>query len=91
MPPIPQGLLDTDEAYIAHLIEVVSEDPGLHQLLPYFIQFIAEKVGALPAQPCPCLGHRARARGLVDAVVRGVAGPCCGQARLFCRPRSFSV
>eukprot|EP00039_Didymoeca_costata_P029628 m.25583 g.25583 ORF g.25583 m.25583 type:complete len:477 (+) comp7718_c0_seq1:183-1613(+) len=41
---VTEGLLLKDQAYRAHALESLSQDPGLHQLLPYFMQFIAEKV-----------------------------------------------
>lgn len=42
---ITQALLDeTSEEYRSAAMSSLKSDPGLHQLLPYFVQFIAEKV-----------------------------------------------
>lgn len=42
---ITQALLDeTSEEYRQAAMSSLRSDPGLHQLLPYFVQFIAEKV-----------------------------------------------
>lgn len=42
---ITQALMDeTNEDYRSAAMSSLRSDPGLHQLLPYFVQFIAEKV-----------------------------------------------
>lgn len=41
---VTEGMLGTDTAYQERALESLSKDPGLHQLLPYFAQFIAEKI-----------------------------------------------
>eukprot|EP00051_Salpingoeca_urceolata_P016279 m.215330 g.215330 ORF g.215330 m.215330 type:complete len:440 (-) comp18634_c0_seq5:58-1377(-) len=41
---ITEGLLGPDEEFRKQVLGSVRGDPGLHQLLPYFAQFIQEKV-----------------------------------------------
>merc|ERR1719272_605069 len=41
---VTEGMLGTNAAYQERALESLSKDPGLHQLLPYFAQFIAEKI-----------------------------------------------
>lgn len=41
---VTEGMLGTNAAYQKRALESLSKDPGLHQLLPYFAQFVAEKI-----------------------------------------------
>jgi transcription initiation factor TFIID subunit 6 len=41
---VTEGMLGTDIPYQERALESLGKDPGLHQLLPYFAQFIAEKI-----------------------------------------------
>lgn len=43
---VTDGLLGNDDHFRRLAVESLKEDPGLHQLLPYFSQFVAEKVTA---------------------------------------------
>eukprot|EP00041_Stephanoeca_diplocostata_P011122 m.180540 g.180540 ORF g.180540 m.180540 type:complete len:477 (+) comp18423_c0_seq2:192-1622(+) len=41
---VTEGLLDNKDAYCRQAFDSLCRDPGLHALLPYFSQFVAEKV-----------------------------------------------
>lgn len=44
---ITEAVLSEEERLQIQAFESLRQDPGLHQLLPYFVQFVAEKVSEL--------------------------------------------
>ncbi|RUP43411.1 putative transcription initiation factor TFIID subunit 6 [Jimgerdemannia flammicorona] len=68
---ITEAVLSEEERLRSQAFESLRQDPGLHQLLPYFVQFVSEKVGDAKHQESGGVERNA----VHDSVTAGESSP----------------